>query len=163
MTNDLRHTSIDIPAENREQLTKILNQALADLTDLASQTRQAHWNVRGSFFYSLHKLFDDLTGIVEGYLDTVAERVTALGGVACGTIRLSASRSQLSELPLNLQGDLEFVQALSERYSQAAASVRIGIENAENLGDAGTADLLTGLSRDLDKALWFLDAHEVGK
>ena len=164
MANDiLRHTSIDIPAEQREQLAKILNQVLADLTDLASQTRQAHWNVRGSFFYSLHKLFDDLTDSVEGYLDSVAERVTALGGLAQGTVRLAAGRSQLKELPTNLEGDLEFVQALSERYAQITASVRISIENAQNLNDTGTADLLTGLSRHLDKSLWLLDAHEVGK
>jgi starvation-inducible DNA-binding protein len=51
------------------------------------------------------------------------------------------------------------VEALVERYAQLAASTRAAIETADGLGDANTADLLTGVSRDLDKSLWFLEAH----
>ena len=80
-------TRNDIAAEKRAKLASLLNQHLADLFDLMSQTKFAHWNVKGPNFYQLHLLFDTLAEKVEGLVDEVAERVTALGGVATGTAR----------------------------------------------------------------------------
>lgn len=158
MSSKLHRTSIDLDSETREQLAALLNQQLADTFDLYSQTKQAHWNVKGSSFFSLHELFDKLAGDLLGHVDTIAERVTTLGGTASGTARMAASASRLPEYPAVSAG-LASVEALVERYAQLAASTRAGIETADNLGDANTADLLTGVSRDLDKSLWFLEAH----
>src|SRR5262245_24639289 len=72
-------TKNDWRADVREKVVTILNQTLADLSDLYSQTKQAHWNVRGRQFYSLHKLFDELAETVEGHIDPLAERIPALG------------------------------------------------------------------------------------
>src|SRR4051812_43422420 len=84
-------TRNSLPAETRAKSVSLLNQHLADLFDLMSQTKFAHWNVKGSDFYQLHKLFDELAEVVEGHVDEVAERVTALGGVATGTARQAAA------------------------------------------------------------------------
>jgi DNA-binding ferritin-like protein (oxidative damage protectant) len=86
-------TRLDVPAEVRAQVIAILNQALANTLDLYSQTKQAHWNVKGSDFYALHELFDAMAGELLGYVDDLAERVTALAGVALGTVRLAAQAS----------------------------------------------------------------------
>jgi starvation-inducible DNA-binding protein len=94
-----------------------------------------------------------------GYLDLVAERATALGGLARGTVRRSASSSQLPEFPPEVTDSLPTVEALAERYAALAASTREAIEAANDQGDADTADLFTEVSRGLDKALWFLEAH----
>ncbi len=153
---DTRH---DLPQDAREQLVVLLNQALADLFDLFSQTKQAHWNVKGPQFYALHEMFDRLAGELNEYIDMVAERVTALGGVAQGTARMAAAASRLPEYPEDVFGSMETVEALAERYAAVAASVREAISEAERLGDADTADLFTEVSRALDKALWFLEAH----
>src|SRR5512135_1140575 len=92
-------TRIDIPAKTREQVITMLNQQLADTFDLYSQTKQAHWNVKGPEFFQLHKLFDKLAeGVLEA-IDTIAERVTALGGVAMGTAHMAAQSSRLPEFP----------------------------------------------------------------
>ena len=153
-------TKNDLPEKVREDAVVLLNQVLADITDLYLQTKQAHWNVRGPYFFTLHKLFDELAEGVEEYIDTTAERVTALGGVARGTARQVAAASRLVEFPTGEQGEpLSYVQALSERFSRCAEGVRKGIDAAAELGDADTADLFTGLSRELDKGLWFLEAH----
>ncbi|HUG12145.1 MAG TPA: DNA starvation/stationary phase protection protein Dps [Opitutaceae bacterium] len=149
----------DLPAASRKRVSAILNQTLADLSDLYSQTKQAHWNVRGPSFYSLHKLFDDLAASVEAHLDDTAERITALGALAQGTVRQAAAASALPEFPDAQPGEFSYVAALVERYSAAAKSVRKAIDATDALGDADTADLLTGVSRDLDKALWMLEAH----
>ena len=152
-------TKNSLSAETRTQVAAILNQSLADLSDLYSQTKQAHWNVRGRLFYSLHKLFDDLAGTVGEHLDDMAERVTALGGVAQGTIRQTAASSRLPEFTGEQKDDLAFATALRERFAFAANETRKAIDQTAQLGDADTADLITGISRDLDKALWMLEAH----
>lgn len=151
-------TSIDLDAETREQVVRLLNQHLADTFDLYSQTKQAHWNVKGAQFFSLHELFDKLAGDLLGHVDTIAERATALGGTALGTARMAAANSRLAEYP-DVVGSRESVEALVERYAALAASTRAAIDTADNLGDADTADLMTGVSRDLDKSLWFLESH----
>lgn len=159
MTHSLFPTLHDLPAASRASLAEILNQHLADLTDLYLQTKQAHWNVKGPSFYTLHKLFDDLAGTVEGFLDTIAERAVTLGGVAFGTSRHVAARSRLPEFPTHPHDGSAYLQALLERFASCAASIRRDIEETSKLGDADTADLLTGLSREIDKGLWFLEAH----
>jgi starvation-inducible DNA-binding protein len=154
----LNSTANDLTVQTRAGSIALLNQALADLSDLYSQTRQAHWNVRGRKFIMLHELFDKLAGMVEEHLDDIAERATALGGVASGTVRMAATASKLPEWPARLGGEDDFVKALQERFGLAANSARAALSATAEAGDADTADLFTAVSRDLDKALWFLEA-----
>ena len=93
----LYDTRLDIPEDIRAKVTEILNQTLAATLDLKTQTKQAHWNVKGMDFYQLHELFDEIATELEEYVDMVAERVTALGSVAMGTARIAAANSILSE------------------------------------------------------------------
>jgi starvation-inducible DNA-binding protein len=154
----MHQTRIDIDGETREQMVALLNQQLVDLFDLYSQTKQAHWNVKGAQFFPLHELYDKLAGDLLAHVDSVAERATTLGGTALGTARMTAAGSRIPEFPEITEGR-ETLEALIERYSVLAASTRAAIEEADGAGDASTADLLTGISRDLDKSLWFLEAH----
>jgi starvation-inducible DNA-binding protein len=96
---------------------------------------------------------------VESHIDDTAERVTSLGALAKGTVRMAAAASALPEFPDAQDGEFSYVNALVARYAAAANSVRKAIDTTAALGDADTADLLTGVSRDLDKALWMLEAH----
>lgn len=151
-------TQIGLPEEARAAVVRILNQQLANVSDLYSQTKQAHWNVRGPEFYQLHKLFDDLAETLPEHVDTIAERAVTLGGFAMGTVRCAAATSELEEFPLE-PGALDYVEALAARFGTVANSVREDIDEADELGDKDTADLLTALSRELDKAVYFLEAH----
>jgi len=152
-------TKIDLPAAARAKVVEVLNQQLADSFDLFSQIKQAHWNVKGLQFIALHELFDKLAEETEDYVDDIAERATALGGVAAGTARAAGKASRLAEFPLQGLEGKAAVAALAERYAALAASTRNAIDLTDELGDAGTADLFTGISRGLDKSLWFLEAH----
>src|SRR5215212_8952383 len=143
----LHKTSIDLDGETREQIVALLNQQLADTFDLYSQTKQAHWNVKGAQFFQLHELFDKLAGEALVYVDDIAERVTTLGGTALGTARMSSAASRLPEYPTNVAGSQESVEALVERYAALAASTRAAIDTSDGLNDADTADLFTGVSR----------------
>ncbi len=152
-------TSIDIPAGTRAEIIGLCNQQLADTSDLYSQIKQAHWNVKGPEFISLHLLYDSLAEEIEPYVDMIAERVTALGGYATGTTRMAAANSRLPEFPTDVTLGLETVEALVERYANYAASTRAAIEESDKAGDQSTADLFTEISRVVDKGLWFLQAH----
>ncbi len=152
-------TRNDLPANVRTQMITLLNESLADTADLYSQTKQAHWNVKGPEFYQLHQLFDELAESIEGFVDLIAERVTALGGFAQGTVRMAAAGSRLPEYPTELRRGLQHVEALAERYAQYGAAIREGIDRSAKAGDMGTSDLLTEIVRTIDKQLWFLDAH----
>ena len=155
----MHKTKNDIAKGKREKLVDILNSRLADSLDLKSQAKQAHWNVKGMSFIGLHELFDRVSTEVELYTDTIAERITALGGTALGTVRVSANKSSLSEYPLEITDGADHVDALSTALADYGKKVRDGIDEADKLDDQDTADLFTEVSRGVDKLLWFVEAH----
>jgi starvation-inducible DNA-binding protein len=156
---ELHSTKIDIEKGKREKVIEILNQRLADASDLKSQAKQAHWNVKGMNFFQLHELFDAVATAVEAHIDLIAERITTLGGTAYGTVRSAAQKSSLSEYPLEITDGVAHVDALSTALADFGRLIRKNIDDAGSLGDQDTADLFTEISREIDKNLWFVEAH----
>ncbi len=157
--SDLHETRIDIPEDVRVKLVDLLNRQLADTTDLFTQVKYAHWNVKGSDFIQLHLLFDDIAGHVLEFSDLIAERATTLGGTANGTVRQAASASTLTEYPTAAVKGMAAVKAVADRVAHYAASTRRAMEESDDLGDTSTSDLFTEVSRQTDRDLWFLEAH----
>ena len=155
-------TKNDLPEASRLEAITLLNQRLAEAIDLQTQCKQAHWNVKGPTFIALHKLFDEINEDVEEYVDLIAERVVQLGGVAEGTVGVVADRSMLVDYPIGLSTGAEHVAALSDALAMFGRAVRVGIEEMNELEDAGSADILTEISRGVDKWLWFVEAHQQG-
>jgi len=155
----MHNTKIDIAAETRGKLIEILNQRLADASDLKSQAKQAHWNVKGMNFIALYELFDQVATEAEDYTDLIAERITTLGGTALGTVRLAAEKSSLAEYPHEITDGRDHVDALSNALSDFGKKMRANIDESDDLGDKDTADLFTEISRGTDKLLWFVEAH----
>jgi starvation-inducible DNA-binding protein len=155
----LHNTKIDIDKDKREQVIGILNSRLADAVDLQSQAKQAHWNVKGMHFIALHELFDQVSTEILTHIDDIAERVTTLGGTAMGTVRVAAQNSSLSQYPLEITDGEAHVDALSSALADFGKKVRADIDNTDKLDDKDTADLFTGISRSIDKLLWFVEAH----
>ena len=156
----LHNTKIDIAKDTREQLVTLLNQRLADAADLKSQAKQAHWNVKGPSFIALHELFDKVANELDPIVDDIAERITTLGGTALGTVRCAAQASSLSEYPLEITDGEAHVDALSTALADFGKKARADIDATDEFGDADTADLMTGISRSIDKLLWFVEAHQ---
>jgi starvation-inducible DNA-binding protein len=152
-------TENDIPQERRVELCALMSQRLADAVDLQMQMKQAHWNVKGPHFIGLHELFDQIDEAVETYVDLIAERIVQLGGIAEGTVRVSAARSRLEEYPLDIADGSAHVEAVSKALSDFGENARKTIEEAGALGDADGADIFTEISRGIDKWLWFVEAH----
>jgi starvation-inducible DNA-binding protein len=152
-------TENDLPKADRVELNALINQRLADVIDLQCQLKQAHWNVKGPHFIGLHELFDEIAEDVEKYVDMIAERVVQLGGIAEGTVRVVASRSQLDEYPLDIADGSSHVEAVARALSTFGRKARMMIEETNALDDADTADMFTEISRAIDKWLWFVEAH----
>ncbi|HVC01186.1 MAG TPA: DNA starvation/stationary phase protection protein Dps [Steroidobacteraceae bacterium] len=152
-------TKIDLSEKTRRNVIAILNESLAEAIDLQSQIKQAHWNVKGPNFIALHELFDKVSDVVLGQIDEIAERATTLGGTAEGTVAVAAKRSKLKNYPLSITAGKDHLYYLSTQIAAFGKAVRAAIDDTAKLGDADTADLFTGISRDLDKYLWFLEAH----
>lgn len=155
-------TKNDVPVTTRTEMVELLNARLADLIDLQLQSKQAHWNVKGPNFIALHELFDGVAGEVTEFVDTVAERIMALGGTADGTLASVARRTTLAGYSTTITSGREHVEALSTSIATAGKGVRAAIDIAGAAGDADTADLFTGISRELDKKLWFVESHLQG-
>lgn len=151
-------TRIDLAESIRGTSIGLLQACLADAVDLFTQVKQAHWNVKGPDFIALHQLFDQIAEIVEEQGDELAERITALGGRADGTARVAA-KSRLAEYPLDIVDGPQHLAAVADKLAALGKSARACIENSAALGDADTSDLFTGISRELDKQLWFVEAH----
>jgi starvation-inducible DNA-binding protein len=134
-------TRIDVSISVREKVVPLLQAHLTNCVDLFTQVKQAHWNVKGPHFIALHELFDRIAEIVEQQSDVLAERINALGG-----------RANAEDGPI-------YVAAVADKLSMFGKRVRIDICCAAKFGDAGTADILTEISREIDRQLWSLDAH----
>lgn len=155
----MHQTRNDMPEDLRISVVKLLNDRLADAIDLQLQSKQAHWNVRGPHFLSLHELFDQVFDKAQEYVDEIAERAAALGGVVEGTISAVASRTKLPPFPPSVSDGRDCVDAVSKALAAFGKQTRAAIETAEKAGDAGTADLFTQVSRDVDKQLWMVESH----
>jgi starvation-inducible DNA-binding protein len=153
-------TKNDIPEKSRAKVIALLNARLADGIDLYMQTKQAHWNVKGPQFIALHELFDKVAEAVLGGIDEMAERAVMLGGTALGTVQVVGRDTTLKAYPTDIAKGSDHVEALSSALAAYARSARAAIETATQAGDADTADLFTGISRDIDKNLWFVEAQQ---
>jgi starvation-inducible DNA-binding protein len=161
--SNLIHTKNDISENARRKLVDLCNARLADAMDLASQAKQAHWNVRGPSFIALHELFDDVTDAVKEHADLIAERAAQLGGIVHGTARDAAKNSLLPEYPHDIIEGHQHAEALSGALAAFGANVREAIATAEEYGDADLADIFTEVSRSIDKFTWFVEAHVQAK
>ena len=147
----------------RTEMVQLLNTRLADAVDLFDQAKHAHWNVKGPQFIALHQLFDTVANHVESFADLLAERAVQLGGVAEGTCQVVAERTSLKSYPRMMTAGRDHVDALSSVLAEFGGKVRAAIDVADGRGDKDTADLFTEISREVDKDVWFLEAHLHGE
>ena len=147
----------DMSRGDREKTIEILNPLLANLVDLHSHAKQAHWVIRGPGFFALHELFDKFAKEVSEFSDTVAERIEQLGGNVQATMRSACKLSTLPPYPVDSISPPEQLKALCISISFLTKILRSDINKLADT-DAVTAEILTDIERSFDKHLWFLEA-----
>ena len=140
-----------------DTLAHRLNRDLATLTDLATTYKQAHWNVLGPGFAELHRWFDELADETRAYVDLVAERAVALGGVAHGTLQAAAECSALAPFPVDERDERRLLQELTRRVERTAEELREAISASAE--EPVTQDLYIEIARGIEKQRWMLLAH----
>ncbi len=155
----LHKTHNDLGDNAKQVSAAVLNATLADAIDLTNAVRMAHWTVKGPQFIALHDMVGAFYAGLGATVNDVAERCVQLGGTPDGTTQAVGAATRLAPYPAGVTGGIAHCAALTDRYAALAATVRAGIDATDAAGDADTADLLTGFSRQLDKNLWMLEAH----
>ncbi len=108
----------------------------------------------------MHLLFDDVASTVFDPVDLLAERVTALGGVALGTVSDSNAASLLPVYPNTEEmNEDDHLNAVAERLAIFAKQLRDGLDKTDSWNDQTSNDIITQISREVDKKLWFVEAH----
>lgn len=155
----MKTPSIALKSNAKSAVIDILNARLADAIDLALLTKQAHWNLKGIQFIAVHEMLDLFRSAIDQHVDTIAERVAQLDGIALGTTQVVAKATTLAPYPTDIRKVPDHLAALAERYAALANQVRDDIDATDEAGDADAADILTAFSRELDKDLWFIKSH----
>ena len=147
-------------SDNAKQVSiQLLNERLSDGIDLALAVKQAHWNLKGPQFIGIHEMLDEFRPVLDELNDKMAERASAIGGVALGTTQTVGAMTKLPPYPTDIFAIADHLAALIDRYALYGNGLRESIDATDDAGDADTADLFTEVSRAVDQQLWFLEAH----
>ena len=146
----------------RKAAIAALGARMADAIDLALAIKHAHWNVRGPQFIAVHEMLDTLRTQMDDHVDTMAERISQLAGTPQGTLQGVSGATSLPAYPADAKTIEAHLTALADRYGAFANAVRKDIEAVDEAGDPTSADVLTQVSRGVDKSLWFIEAHLPG-
>ena len=152
--------AIGIKKDSLSKVAHILNGFLADEFLLYLKTRNAHWNVEGSDFHSMHKFFEEQYEQLDETMDDVAERIRALGHYAPATLRYYLELTHLTEQSRERNDSAGFIKELLGDHESIITRLRENVNYiANDLQDVGTSDFITGLLETHEKMAWMLRAH----
>lgn len=143
---------------DRESAAEGLQASLVELIDLALQSKQAHWNVRGRNFRAIHLQLDEIVTDVRLWADEVAERMTAMDVPADGRLSTIAEQSNLEPQPAGWQADDNVIKQIEQRLGSTAIDIRQRMDTLESL-DVVSHDLLLGIVQGLEKHQWMVRAQ----
>jgi len=151
---------IGITDENRKAVSVELSKLLADEYVLYTKTRNAHWNVEGADFHSMHVFFESQYNDLDEIMDSVAERVRSLGHYAPATLKSFLELTHLTEKIGDKNNSLAYIKELVEDHESIIEFIRGNIDPfANKYRDLGTSDFVTGLMETHEKMAWMLRSH----
>ncbi|MEZ6086964.1 MAG: DNA starvation/stationary phase protection protein [Pirellulaceae bacterium] len=157
---------IDIPIglsrEDRCKTVQQLNQLLADTIMLQSMYKKHHWQVAGPTFYQIHLLLDKHYEEQAALVDTIAERIQLLGGVAAGMPAEVAAKTQIPHPPAGREALADQLTRLLGAHETICNHCRFVAKSISERGDVGTEDMLVGqVLRTNEFQAWFVAEHLV--
>ena len=152
--------NIGINPADRQEVAERLTKLLADEFVLYTKTRNAHWNVEGPDFHTVHVFFEVQYQQLEEIVDDVAERIRAIGHYATGTLQGFLEHTHLTESSRSKNDSAGFINELLADHDSIVGYIRGNIDPiATELHDYGTSDFITGLIEVHEKLAWMLRSH----
>jgi starvation-inducible DNA-binding protein len=149
-----------LPPEATETTVQTLQAILSDMTDIALQLKQAHWNVRGALFVAIHAQLDAFVDTARAAGDEIAERIVTLGVPADGLVQTVARHTRLKPVRTGFLATQEVVEEVSNRILVLIHGLREGIRvTAET--DPVSQDVLIGVTAQWEKHLWMLQSQQL--
>ena len=148
-----------LSAADKEITGNALQATLVDLVDLSLIAKQAHWNVVGSNFRSVHLQLDELVTTARQYSDEVAERANAIGVSPNGKAKTVVASSGIPEYPDNWQSVESTIAAIVDILAALIERLRARIDETDK-SDLVTQDLLIALTQELEKSHWMWQAQQ---
>jgi len=152
-------TKIGIAPNKTEEIAESLSILLADEFILYTKTRNAHWNVEGSDFHSMHLFFESQYGEIEANINDIAERIRQIGHYAPATLKEYLGITHLTEKRFEKNDSIGFIKELLSEHEAIIVYLRESIEKMDGTFDFGTEDFLTALLEKHEKQAWMLRAH----
>ncbi|WP_250125417.1 Dps family protein [Chroococcidiopsis sp. CCMEE 29] len=160
----MRPLNIGLTDEQRTGVINLLNRDLSDAYLLIIKTKKFHWDVVGPQFRSLHQIWEEQYQMLSDNIDSLAERVRALGGFPIGTAQGFLNNASLKEEPDNIPLATEMVARLVNDHEQVIRNLREHVDAcSEQFHDEGTADFLTGLMEQHEEMAWMLRSFIEGE
>jgi starvation-inducible DNA-binding protein len=155
----MTQTATTLARDTTEKSAIELQTVLVDLIDLSLQGKQAHWNVVGPLFRTVHLELDELVEDARKWSDEVAERMRALGAAADGRAGIIVRQSGLTSLPAVTITDCDVLDRVGDQLASTAARCRASIEHLEGT-DKVTEDILIGIEKGIEKHLWMFRSQQ---
>ena len=152
--------NIGISEQHLVEVSQVLSHVLADEFVLYTKTRNAHWNIEGPDFHSMHILFESQYNELAEVVDKIAERIRMLGHYAPATLKQFQQLTHLTEQTREKNDSKGFIKELLNDHENIIINISTQINRlAEQLKDTGTSDYLTGLTEYHEKIAWMLRSH----
>ena len=146
-----------IPEECAKKVCAELQTVLVTLIDLSLVAKQAHWNVFGEHFLSVHEKLDEVVESARTGSDTIAERMVQLGHAADGRAATVASSSPIEKYPEGFVHVDETLKQICDRLLAVSTALRTAIESVSE-HDPLTEDQLIAIGQEVEEHLWMLQA-----
>jgi len=148
-----------LDGQTRKKVIDLLNNNLTEVIALTLAVKQAHWNLKGPGFIGVHELLDEVADRLREGADLIAERAVILGGIARGTLEVAADTAAMPAYPVEETDIQKHITELKDRFLMVGEKLRAAMASADEAGDEDTADILTEVSRQIDKDAWFIGAN----
>ena len=159
----LRPVRLGLPPETRSHSIRALNRLLAHAMALRDLYKKAHWQTSGAVFYALHLMFDKHYEAQLELIDSLAERVQLLGGVALATAHDVVQESRIARVPRGAEPPAQQLKGLLDAHEFLLTEARPLARAASEHGDDGTNDIIVSdVIRTNELQAWFVGEHLAG-
>jgi starvation-inducible DNA-binding protein len=149
---------IGIDKEKASELSKMLNQLLADYQLFYQNLRGLHWNIKGKEFFELHVKFEEYYDDAVIKVDEIAERILTLDGKPLHTFSDYLKKTNIKEAK-SITNGRKGVELVVNNFATLILQERAILNYAGDATDEGTVSLMSDYISETEKTLWMLNSY----